>query len=115
MEIPASSPAGGDRGGRFLVLLDRARSARPIGDSLAKQVQDAADPAGIESAGRVERLIEPLSGDETVRGPLGDRVLGDLPLEAGAARRPNQQAVDHDPPSPTARNPGLKLVPSSFR
>ena len=52
-------------------------------------------PRELSSAASRKRLLQPLAGHEPVRSPAGDRVLGDLPLQAWTARSPHQHSVDH--------------------
>jgi hypothetical protein len=87
--------AVGDRLRRFLVLGHGMARAGQILDPLTEKIEDASDATGVEFRGRLERLIEPLPGDETVCGPAGDRILGDLLLELRVRGSPHQRSVDH--------------------
>ena len=88
--------ASGDCLGRRDVLLDGCRRASRIRDSLTEQVEDAADPVAVQVRRRIESLLEPLAGDEAVRGFARDRVLGNRLLETRIARHPQQRPSDHD-------------------
>ena len=77
----------------------RRRGAGQVQNALAEQIQDAADPAAIQLVRRVDRIRQPVTGDEPMHGLADQRITGDRLLEPGVSGSPQQQSIHQEPDS----------------
>jgi pyrroline-5-carboxylate reductase len=80
---------------RGQVLVRRRPRAGRIGHSLTQQVEDAADVLGIELADRFDRIVEMVSGYESLDDTTGELALGDHPMDPVLLRSPQQRTTEH--------------------